>query len=220
MKSPLFEPETRGRIERKVRDLLNAQPDFLSEDTAESTRAAGDAIQSIIEDNFAAILGHLVGEYSASFARRAMADLAFKDNVDNYCIVDVKTHREGTTFSMPNLTSVDRLARFYEDDNNYFVMLMVKYAVRGTSVTVQRVHFVPIEHLKWDCLTIGALGAGQIQIADAKRIEIDSAQRRRAWMLRFCDTVLAFYPREIAKISRRIGRFEKVKEFWLSKPEV
>jgi hypothetical protein len=219
MNSPLFEPATREAIERKVRDLLNEQADFLSADTAESTRAAGDAIQSIIEDNFAEILGDLVGEYSASFARRAMADLAFKDTVNNYCVVDVKTHREGTAFNMPNLTSVDRLARFYEDDTNYFVMLMVKYAVSGTNVTVQHVHFIPIEHLKWDCLTIGALGTGQIQIADSKRIEIDPSQMRRAWMLQFCDTVLAFYPREIAKITKRIGKFEKVKEFWLSKPE-
>lgn len=219
MKSPLFEPKTREGIERKVRDLLNEQADFLSADTAESTRAAGDAIQSIIEDHFAEILGDLVGEYSASFARRAMADLAFKDKVNNYCVVDVKTHREGTAFNMPNLTSVDRLARFYEDDTNYFVMLMVKYAVTGTKVTVQHVHFIPIEHLKRDCLTIGALGTGQIQIADSKRIEIDPSQKRRAWMLEFCDTVLAFYPREITKITKRIGKFEKVKEFWLSKTE-
>ena len=41
-----------------------------------------------------------------------MADLAFKDKVSNYCVVDVKTHREGTVFNLPNLTSVDRLARF------------------------------------------------------------------------------------------------------------
>lgn len=220
MKSQLFEPKTREAIERKVRDVLNEQADYLSADTAESTRAAGDAIQSIIEDNFAEILGDLVGEYSASFARRAMADLAFKDKVSNYCVVDVKTHREGTAFNMPNLTSVDRLARFYEDDSNYFVMLMIKYAVVGTKVTVQQVHFVPIEHLKWDCLTIGALGIGQIQIANSKHIEIDPRQKRRAWMLEFCDTMLAFYPKEIAKITKRIGKFEKVREFWLSKPEV
>ena len=220
MKSPLFEPKSREAIEHKVRDLLNEQADFLSADTAESTRAAGDAIQSIIADNFAEILGDLVGEYSASFARRALADLAFKDKVSNYCVVDVKTHREGTAFSMPNLTSVDRLARFYEDDSNYFVMLMTKYAVVGTKVTVQQVHFVPIEHLKWDCLTIGALGIGQIQIANSKHIEIDPSQKRRAWMLEFCDTMLAFYPKEISKITKRIGKFEKVKEFWLSKPEV
>lgn len=60
----------------------------------------------------------------------------------------------------------------------------------------------------------------QIQIADSKRIEIDPSQSRRAWMLEFCDTALAFYPREIAKITKRIGKFEQVREFWLSKPEV
>ncbi len=219
MKSPLFDPATREGIEGGVRDLLNEQADFLSERSAESTRAAGDAIQSVIEDNFAEVLGDLIEEYSASFARRAMADLAFKDKFDNYYVVDVKTHRESTVFNMPNLTSVDRLARFYEDDTNFFVMLMVKYAVTGTKVKVRQVHFVPIEHLKWDCLTIGALGTGQIQIADSKRINISAKQKRRAWMLEFCDTVLAFYPKEISKATKRITKFEKVREFWLSKAE-
>ena len=38
-------------------------------------------------------------------------------------------------------------------------------------------------------------------------------------MLEFCDAVLAFYPREITKINQRIGKFEKVKQFWLAKPD-
>jgi hypothetical protein len=217
MKSPIFNSGANVEIENKVLKRLNEQVDFLSERTAESTRAAGDAIQSIIEDNFEKILGEHGGEYSASFARRAMADLAFKDKIANYYVVDVKTHREETAFNMPNLTSVDRLARFYEDDSNFFVMLMVKYGVIGTRVTVSKVHFVPIEYLKWSCLTIGALGTGQIQIANSKHIEIDSTKSRRDWMLEFCDNVLEFYPREIAKTTKRISQFEKVKKFWLAK---
>jgi len=122
--------------------------EVLSASTAASTRAAGDAIQSIIEVHFPTLLTEHIGEYSANFARRAMADHAFKDSVGNYHVVDVKTHREGTAFNMPNLTSVDRLARFYEDDNNCFVILMVKYAVEGTQVRVSQVYFVPIEHLQ------------------------------------------------------------------------
>ena len=106
MSSPLFVPRTRRAIETKVRDILNKQADYLSENTPGSTRAAGDAIQFIIENEFAAILGELVGEYSARFARRAMADLAFKDTQGNYYVVDVKTHREGMLLSIyPNLTS-------------------------------------------------------------------------------------------------------------------
>jgi hypothetical protein len=219
MKSPIFTSGANKLIEKKVLQLLNRQADFLSEDTAGSTRAAGDAIQSIIEDNFEEILGRHGCEYSASFARQAMADLAFKDMSGNYYDVDVKTHREETAFNMPNLTSVDRLARFYEDDTNFFLMLMVKYSVTGTKVKASKVHFVPIEYLQWSCLTLGAPGAGQIQIANSKYIEIDSKKARRSWMLEFCDNALQFYPREVSKITKRISKFEKVKAFWLAKKD-
>src|SRR5271169_5332418 len=141
MKSTLFGPVTRKAIEDRVLELLclellNEHADFLSEATMENTRAAGDAIQSIIEKWFEQVLGDDCAEYSDSFARRAMADIAFKDKAGNYYVVDVKTHREDTAFNMPNLTSVDRLARFYEDDPNYFVLLIINYSIQGAQVKV------------------------------------------------------------------------------------
>ena len=68
-------------IERAIVRLLNSQPDFLSRRTAASTRAVGDAIQAILSERFESILGDLCVDYSAEFARRAMADLAFSDRV-------------------------------------------------------------------------------------------------------------------------------------------
>jgi len=38
-------------------------------------------------------------------------------------------------------------------------------------------------------------------------------------MPEFYDTVLAFCPREIAKITDRIGTLEKVRRLWLAKPQ-
>jgi hypothetical protein len=87
-----------------------------------------------------------------------MADLAFTDTDNLYHSVDVKTHRLETKFNMPNLTSVERLARFYEDDQNHFVLLMIAYTISDVQVNVESVHFAPIEFLSWQCLTIGALG--------------------------------------------------------------
>jgi hypothetical protein len=102
-----------------------------------------------------------------------MADLAFEDDNGFYYVIDVKTHRLSTKFNMPNLTSVERLARFYESDKNVFAVLMVAYDVEGTRVEVERVTFVPIEFLGWDCLTIGALGWGQIQIANSNVLTVN-----------------------------------------------
>lgn len=220
MKSALFYTDAYKEAEVKIRDFLNSQKDFLALNTVKSVRAAGDAIQDILSADFPAIVGesHCVN-YSSAFARRAMADLAFEDCDSLYYRVDVKTHRTSTKFNMPNLTSVERLARYYEDDRNYFVVLYIGYDVQGFRVVVSDVKFVPIEFLSWDCLTIGALGWGQIQIANANRIVVEDKKSRKSWMLALCETLFEFYPKELDKIARRIDYFKKVQTVWLAKAD-
>lgn len=133
-KSKLFSTDRYASVQNEIKDFLNAQEQFLSGSTAKSTRAVGDAIQDILSESFQSILGsELCAEYSSQFARRAMADLAFEDADKLYYVVDVKTHRLSTKFNMPNLTSVERLSRFYEDDKNYFVVLLF----RGTDGSIR-----------------------------------------------------------------------------------
>lgn len=216
-KSLIFNTDKYKIIEDDIVKLINSQPDFLSVRTVDSTRAVGDAIQTIISDNFRSLLGDLCADYSAQFARRSMADLAFTDNNGFYYIIDVKTHRLETQFNMPNITSVERLTRFYEDDNNYFVVLFASYTIRDVKVLIEKVHFIPVEFFSWNCLTIGALGWGQIQIANSNVININEGYSRKRWILELCDIMLEFYPREINKIENRINHFKRVKKEWESK---
>ncbi|MCY3992662.1 MAG: hypothetical protein OXF50_15665 [Caldilineaceae bacterium] len=217
MTSRIFSTQASSTIERDTLALLNTESDFLTPSTLESTRAAGDAIQSILAEKFESILGIWVSEYSTDFARRAMADLAFKDIDGYYYIIDVKSHRVSTKFNMPNLTSVERLARLYEDDMNYFVLLMVQYDLQGAQAEFSAVYFVPIEFLSWDCLTVGALGWGQIQIVNSNNVIVDRQSSRKQWMLQLCEVMLEFYPEEIEKIGGRVRRFEEIKAYWLDK---
>ncbi|HUT04802.1 MAG TPA: hypothetical protein VM163_13025 [bacterium] len=219
MKSRIFSTNRFEEIAKRTKEFLNAHENFLSPSTARSTRAVGDAIEGILGDHFQSILGEDCAEYSANFARRAMADLAFKDSDGLYYVVDVKTHREDTKFNMPNLTSVERLARFYEDDANYFALILVNYRLEGTHAVVSEVTFAPIEFLDWDCLTVGALGWGQIQITNSNYISVRPRYSRKAWMLELCDIMLEFYPKEIGKIEARIEYFQKVKQRWQAKAE-
>ena len=100
-------------------------------------------------------------------------------------------------------------------------MLMVAYTiVSGTHIRVERVHFVPIEFLAWDCLTIGALGWGQIQIANANNIVVRARYSRKKWILELCDVLFEFYPREIEKVKVRIDYFRRVRERWESKTDI
>lgn len=218
-RSSIFYTNKYKEISERIKTFLNNQKDFLSVRTLNSPRAVGDAIENIVAENFGKILGDLAGEYSSSFARRAMADMAFTDKDGFYYVVDVKTHRLDTGFNMPNLTSVERLSRFYEDDVNYFLLLKIDYQIEGTKVIIKHVIFAPIEFFSWDCLTIGALGWGQIQIANANIVNLVPKNTRKKWMLELCDTLLEFYPKEIGKIHERVDYFKRVRKFWEKKQD-
>ncbi len=180
-----------------------------------SPRAVGDAIQDFLADNFYVCISEELKSYRSDFERRSLEDFAFEIE-DNYYAVDCKTHNVSTHFNMPNLISVERLARFYENDNNFFMILLVEYDTDliNDRLVFNSCKFVPIEYMSWDCLTIGALGWGQIQIANSSRIVIDRNTSRKSWMLKLCDVMDAFYPLEIEKIQRRVSRFESVRSFW------
>lgn len=146
-----------------------------------------------------------------------MADVAFHDRDGFYYAVDVKTHRLDTRFNMPNLTSVRRLAEFYEDDRNVFITLIVQYRLEGTRVRVTGVHFVPIEFIAWECLRIGALGLGQIQIRNANRVQVERESSRGDWMLQLCDRVADYHRSESAKIEQQRQFFERLRTSWLAR---
>lgn len=210
--------QTLQYLENSLLAELSKNPFFQQKRIMNSPRAMGDTVQEVIGELLPKCLPDgIISEFSADFARRAMADLAFTDVDNNYYLIDVKTHNTTTQFNMPNLTSVHRLARFYEDDRNYFIILLVEYAVENGTLVFSGVRFVPIEHLHWSCLTIGALGWGQIQIANASIIHIDRASTRKEWMLSLCDELDVFYPKEIAKIEDRLDYFRTVRTFWESK---
>ena len=219
MKQSIFFNGGSKIVAERIKHYLSNHDDFLSPKTMKSPRAVGDAIQEIIGEQFSELAKEHCGNYSNDFARRSMADLAFSDVFSNYNIVDVKTHRSDTKFNMPNLTSVERLSRFYEDDKNYFSLLMVKYHVENTTLIIEDVTFQPIEFLAWECLTIGALGWGQIQISNSNNVIVNQGYSRKQWMIELCDILLEFYPKEIIKINTRINRFETIKQYWINKAE-
>jgi hypothetical protein len=219
MESKLFTLKTRETIENTVIALLNGNQ-LMNYNTVNSPRAVGDAVQGFLEKNISKCLPQeLVVKINTSFARRSMADLAFEDVTENYYVVDIKTHNLNTNFNMPNLTSVERLARFYGDTKNYFVLLLVSYKIDGEQLLFDNCIFVPIEHLDWSCLTLGALGWGQIQIANSNITTINVENARKKWMLQLCDALDLFYPNEIAKITQRINYFKNIREYWENQPD-
>ncbi len=205
--SDLFATERHMEVAQRVLEFLNADRNYLTASTSEP-RAVGEAIQRRLETNFQGFLSGDYTHFQTATSRRTMADFAFQDREGLYYAVDVKTHLEGAAFSMPNLTSVRRLAEFYRKDTNFFALLLVRYRMEGIRPFAIEVIFAPIEHFNWETLTIGALGQGQLQIKNAANLSLRRGYPRTQWMLTLCERVIQFYERERAKIAKRQAYFE------------
>lgn len=208
-------------IEASVLNILNTSAkNIVSEISMRSPRAVGDAIQEFLgaQDGLKhSIPSSLIQSFESDFARRSMEDMAFLDNDNCYFAIDTKTHNLGTLFNMPNLISVKRLANFYKNDTNFFCILIVEYKVVNNYIEYTACHFRPIESFSWDCLTLGALGWGQIQIADANKLIFTEPINRKAWMLKLCEYLEQFYDLEIDKINDRKLWFSDIRTFWENK---
>ena len=220
MTTSIFDNGKYKKLETATLDSLQNQDFKLTKRQLSSTRTAGDNIEDAISENFPQIIKKTkikCSEYKTDYGRRDMADLSFVSEGYNY-IVDVKTHRTNDAkFSMPNLTSVKRLSDLYKESKNFFVLFFVSYEVVNNVMEFKNVSIYPIEHLSWDCLRLGALGIGQIQIKNSNKIDI-IPNSRKDWMIKLCDKLIKdFYPKEKKKTDKRIKEFKDVRDFWKNK---
>ncbi len=216
----IFDNSKRKELEKFIYDSLQQYNFELSADALNSPRTIGDNVEKAISNEFGTIIEKTdikISNFVANHSRRGMADFSFISGGFNY-VVDVKTHRTDAKFSMPNLISVKRLADFYqEEDKNYFVLFLISYKIKDNAIEFEKVSICPIEHLSWNCLTLGALGEGQIQIANGRNVNIVPCSKKD-WMLELCNKLIdSFYPKEKNKIDKRIEAFKVVRNFWLKK---
>ncbi len=204
-------------VAEKILSLLNENcKNLVSKNSLSSTRAIGDAVQEYLANKglTAALNNTNIAHIENDFTRRSMEDMAFADKDGNYYAVDAKTHNLSTHFNMPNLISVQRLAKFYKNNQNTFCVLIVAYAIENDQLEYKECYFKPIEAFSWDCLTLGALGWGQIQIANANRLIFNQTIDRKKWMLELCDRLSEFYDAEIGKIGERKAWFADIRKYW------
>lgn len=209
-----------NKLSYKILEILNRDAqNIVSVNSMSSPRSIGDAVQEFLAHKGLAEALSEIGAFhiDSDFSRRSMEDIAFEDNDGNYYAVDVKTHNLSTQFNMPNLISVRRIANFYRHNSNTFCILIVSYRVVNNKLEYGECYFKPIEAFSWNCLTLGALGWGQIQISNANKLIFEKNVNRKQWMLNMCDKLEIFYNEEIGKIAERKDWFSKIRKDWEGK---
>lgn len=170
-----------------------------------STRSTGDTIQNYLGDN---CFPELLKKYGVTdvvnhTGGKDFSDITFTHGGIEY-VIDVKTQREGTYFNMPNITSLERIKKFYTSKKNVFLVMIVRYSVMNDMVEYKECFIQPIENISWKSLIISGLGNGQIQIKNAKDIEF-SKSSREMWMSTLHNEQYEFYNKQINKWQGKIN---------------
>ena len=165
----------------------------------------GDTIQNYLGDK---CFPELLKKYSVTdvvnhTGGKDFPDITFTHGGIEY-VIDVKTQRENTKFNMPNITSLERIKKFYTNKKRVFLVLIVRYSVKNDMVEYKECFIQPIENISWKSLIISGLGNGQIQIKNANDIEFNKTSRKN-WMDNLYNEQYKFYNKQINKWQGKIN---------------
>jgi len=170
-------------------------------------RACAELIETFVHDNLPKCIPQKIKEYEKSSSAKSLADCSCYDKDDLYYAFDLKTHNINK-WGMPNIVSYKKLDKFYKDEKNIFVIILVDYLVDDDGVIIPRCAIAgPIESIDWKYLAVqGTLG--QIQIINAERPGLRSYYPDRdQWMSEFYNQVQIGINKKIRLLTEELKYF-------------
>ena len=191
-------------LESVTNNLVDFQIDAGSEQ-----RTVGDLIEYQIKQ---IILGlkdsNLVKECLEPRSKKSIEDVTLVgvDNVTNY--IDTKTHDIESEFSMPNLTSVEKIRKLLLDSSKSLIYVFVSYKKEDNMVVIKKIEVKYIWEIDFSILRIGSLGKGQLQISNMNKELVFTQEGKTSWLENLKSKVREYH-------QDRINQIEKDKLSWL-----
>ena len=166
-------------------------------------RGIADIIEVIVSDIILNLKDQSIKESYEAKSKRSIEDVGLITTDYDDIKIDIKTHDSESDLSMPNLISISRIKKFYENDKNLLLYVFVKYHTDNNSIHISEVIVKSIEQIDWGCLTIGNLGKGQLQITNMNDISFNDFLSRKDWLERLSYDVIIYYRSLINKIETK-----------------
>ena len=119
----------------------------------------------------------------------------------NHYHINIKSTDLTKDFHMPNLISSENLWKLLERGDEFVLLRLIHRDGK-----IEDWDFWNIQDISWDCLQIGALGTGQIQIKNATK-PLTTGDDRPSWRQQWQSKMMDFYQREQTKIGKRLAKW-------------
>lgn len=191
-------------IKNKIQKQLT---DFTIQDGS-GQRTIGDLLEfKVIELLKSLKDDNLINESIEARSKKSVEDITLIEN-DIHHYVDIKTHNLDLDFSMPNLTSIEKLREILLDDKKTLIYVFISYKIQENLVIINNIEVKYIWNLDFSILRIGSLGRGQLQIKNMNNELIFNDDDKLTWFEKLKKVVNLYHDSRIKKI-------EKEKKLWI-----
>lgn len=166
-------------------------------------RTVGDVIESKISDIIFNNNSELITEKKRARSKKSIEDVTIISNGIKFYI-DPKTHDENSDFSMPNLTSIEKIKKLFSSTCEELIYVFVTYGLDSNIVLIRDIKVFFIWELDINILGVGALGKGQLQIKNANEPIVITNEGKISWYENFKLLVKKFLEKQKNKIDKQI----------------
>lgn len=170
-------------------------------------RTVGDLIESKVSEILKNTSSDLITEIRAPRSKKSIEDVTLISSGVTYYI-DPKTHDVNSDFSMPNLTSIEKIKKLFLKSTEELVYVFVSYRIQDGIINIVDVKVFFIWELDISILGIGALGKGQLQIKNANESLVFTSKGKENWYDDFKKVVQVYLKKQITKIKKQIIDWE------------
>ena len=186
-------------------NIMRLEGSVYNVDKGLEQRGIADVIERIITNCYK---NHPVAaKFEKRSSKKSTEDYALLDTKTRH-LVDIKSHDVNGTFCMPNLTSIEKLDKLYEQDIKLHYVI-VKYSFVNGLLTLLYVNHCRPHNLPWSNLSIANLGLGQLQISNMHKFSIDRTISKKQWLNTYHHKIVDFKYKLLEKTIDAIKKWEE-----------
>ena len=190
-------------IKQHIKELLDEQLENFVLIEGGQQRTVGDLIESKVAEILFNSTSELISEKRAPRSKKSIEDVTLVSNGVSYYI-DPKTHDINSEFSMPNLTSVQKIKKLFDTTDKELIYVFVSYAITEGMVIISDIKVIFLWELDISILGVGALGKGQLQIKNANKDLVFTQKGKVGWYSDFKLLMQEFLKKQLIKVNKQI----------------
>ena len=165
-------------------------------------RTIGDLLSFRVQEILKDLNSKEIKELVLPKSKKSMENFTLVELDETLNYFNIVTYDSNAKFSMPNLTSINRIRDIFMSKNENLFYIFITYEIYNQVIRVQEIVIKSIWDLDFNNLRIGSLGKGQLQIKNMHKNNAFIQENRISWFKELTNLVKRYHETRIKQIHK------------------